>query len=120
MKGSHIKKILLEKGISQGEVARRIGESQQNFSAALKSDDVKTGLVERIAGATDIPIGNFYGDAYVATTNGDNAPVVAGHDNQVNTCAVEFLKEIAAQRQMTDKVLDQNSTLLRIIEKQTK
>lgn len=120
MKGEKIKEILRLKGISQNQIAREIGESSQNLSAALAKDDVRTGLLESIAAATGIPVAEFYGDAYVATTNGDNAPAVAGHDNQVNTCAAEFLKEIAAQRQMTDKVLDQNSTLLRIIEKQTK
>lgn len=51
MKGSHIKKILMDAGISQGEVARRIGESQQNISAALKSDDVKTRLLDWYAEA---------------------------------------------------------------------
>ena len=120
MKGAHIKKILIDAGISQGEVARRIGESQQNFSAALKSEDVKTGLVERIAEATGLSVCHFYGDTQVATTSGDHSPAVAGNNNQVDTTAADFLKEIAAQRQMTDKVLDQNSALLRIIEKQTK
>ena len=119
MKGEKIKEILRQNGISQNQIARLIGESSQNLSAALAKDDVRTGLVESIAAATGLPVSVFYGDNYVATTTGDNAPAVAGHDNQVNTCAAEFLKEIAAQRQMTDKVLDQNSALLRIIEKQT-
>ena len=115
MKGAHIKKILVEAGISQGEVARRIGESQQNFSAALKSEDVKTGLVERIAEATGLPVCHFYGDSQIASTTGDHSPAVAGNNNQVDTTAADFLKEIAAQRKMTDKVLDQNTSLLAII-----
>ena len=110
----------MDAGISQGEVARRIGESQQNISAALKSDDVKTGLVERIAEATGLSVCYFYGDAQVATTTGDHSPAVAGNNNRVDTIAADFLKEIAAQRQMTDKVLDQNASLLRIIDKLSK
>ena len=119
MKGEHIKTLLKRNGFSISSVAEMLGESNQNLFAALAKDDVKTGLVERIAEATGLSVCHFYGDTQVATTSGDHSPAVAGNNNQVDTTAADFLKEIAAQRQMTDKVLDQNSALLRIIEKQT-
>ena len=116
MKGEKIKEILRIQGFLQNQVARAIGESSQNLSAALRSDDIKTGLVERIAEATGLSICHFYGDSNIATATGDHAQAVLGNNNQVNEAA-DFLKEIAAQRQMTEKVLDQNTTLLRIVDK---
>ena len=120
MKGEKIKEILRIKGISQNQIARAIGESSQNLSAALAKDDVRTGLVESIAVATGLSLAEFYGEDYGITPVAKTASSTPGSENPMNNFATELLKEIAAQRQMTDKVLDQNSALLRIIEKQTR
>ena len=116
MKGEKIKEILRLKGMSQNQIARMIGESSQNFSAALAKDDVKTGLVEKIAEATGIPLSVFYGDGNVATANGNGAQAVAGNNVHVEAQAGRFLDELAAQRRMTEKSQSQVDRLLTIIE----
>lgn len=116
MKGEKIKEILREKGISQNQIARMIGESSQNFSAALAKDDVRTGLVEKIAEVTGIPLAAFYGDVQVATASGAGSQAVAGNNNHVETQTGRFLDELAAQRRMTETSQSQVDRLLTIIE----
>lgn len=118
MKGLTIKEILRRHQFTQGKVAEMIGESQQNFSAALGSDDVKTGLVERISCATGIPVGEFFGDTIAAT--GPNSTAIKGSGNNVAAGQQLFLEEIAAQRRVTESVIEQNGKLLDIVGNLTK
>lgn len=49
MEGETLKKALADSKISISEAARRLGMSQSTLSAALQNDDVRTGLLEKIA-----------------------------------------------------------------------
>lgn len=78
MEGMKIKMVIMQKGMTMAEVARQLGMSQQTFSAALQGEDVKTGLLERIAAILGEPVTYFYtgessGTAVVSggTVNGD-------------------------------------------------
>ena len=117
MKGLTIKEILRRNGYTLASVAEKLGESSQNLSSLLGKDDVKTGLLERISEATGLPIAAFYGDTHVHATLGNNSSAVTGNNIQVNTTTGEFLKELAAQRQMTQKSQEQIDRLLSVIEK---
>lgn len=82
MKGLHVKKILREKGISIAHYARMLGISQQNLSAALSKDDIRTGLLESIAEAIGTNVPYFYGvdsSGISASTSGDSSMTVAGN-----------------------------------------
>ena len=80
MTGNTLKKLILAEGLSVAEVARRLGTSQQNLTCALNKDDIKTGLLERVAEAMNRPLSFFYGEAFgpVQTAVGDNNTQVAG------------------------------------------
>lgn len=117
MKGIDVKTELRRNGFTLTQVASLLGESQQNLNAALSKDDIKTGLIERISVATGIPIATFYGDPITALASGDNAQAVAGNNNNVNTQQAEFLKELSAQRKLTEKSQEQIDRLLGVIEK---
>lgn len=65
MKGSDIKKMIAVQGLSITEVAAAIGESQQNLSAALSRDDVKSSLVERVAKYLNMPISALYNEVFI-------------------------------------------------------
>ena len=119
MKGLTIKEILRKNGITQADIAKKIGESPQNLSAALSQEDVRTGLVEKIAEAIGLPVSAFYGDTNIVTASGDNASAVAGNNNHVNMKPDKFLGELAAQRQLTEAALTQNSELIGIIKQLT-
>ena len=82
MKGIEIKEFLRRKGWNLAQIAELLEMSQQNFSAALAKDDIKTGLVERIAAATDIPLLEFYGApaSEGCSVSGENNIVNNGRD----------------------------------------
>lgn len=82
MKGIEIKDFLRRKGWNLAQIAELLEMSQQNFSAALAKDDIKTGLVERIAEATGIPLLEFYGgrSSELGSVLGDGNVVNNGRD----------------------------------------
>lgn len=61
MKGKEVKEILKREGLTIEEVAVAIGYgSSQRLHSALKSDDVKSGLLEKIAKATNKNVCTLY------------------------------------------------------------
>lgn len=82
MKGVDLKNFLAGRGFSVSKVAALLNESKQNMSAALLKDDIKTGLIERIAEATGIPLLEFYGgrSSELGSVLGDGNVVNNGHD----------------------------------------
>ncbi len=61
MRGKDVKNAIAARGYNVSEVARKLGMSQPNLSKQLTSDDVKTGLLERIAAAIGVPVTYFFG-----------------------------------------------------------
>lgn len=116
MNGLTIKEILRRTGHTQLEIADLLGMSNQNLSAALSKDDIRSSLIERIAEAIGQPVSLFYGDTNIATASGENSTAVAGNGNKVDSKSDKFLQEIAAQRKMTERSQDQIDRLLGIIE----
>ena len=117
MKGIDAKAELRRRHFTLTQVANLLGESQQNLNAALSKDDIRTGLLEKISEATGLPIAVFYGDSTVNASVGNYSSAVTGNNIQVNTATGEFLKELAAQREMTQKSQEQIDRLLGVIEK---
>jgi transcriptional regulator with XRE-family HTH domain len=60
MKGIEVKEILQKNGYTLKDVANLMGETPQNFQALLKVEDIKTGVLERIAKAINKNILFFY------------------------------------------------------------
>lgn len=71
------------------EVARRIGTTQQNLTCSLSKDDIRTGLLERVAAAMGKPLAFFYGEAFGAVQNvtGNNNTQVSGNSNTITSDA---------------------------------
>lgn len=60
MKGQKIKEILRAEGITLSEVATLLGfDNDQRLHSALRSDDVKSGLIEDIARVTNKVLASF-------------------------------------------------------------
>ena len=107
MNGEIIKKILAERGFSQRKVAEMIGESQQNLNSALQKDDIKTGLLERISQATDIPLAVFYGDVMITHQEGDGSTAVTGTKNNISSDAerIRLLEKLLEEKERTIQIL---------------
>lgn len=89
MTGAELKERLSTTHISLSEIARRIGVSPQNLNSMFNSEDVKSGAIEKLAKALDVPITFFYRDSYIITGNnivnsGDNNAVNASDDRLIS------------------------------------
>lgn len=69
MTGQELKERIRTKGMSESEIARRLNMSQQGFNRTLRSEDVKTGLLEKLCKVFDVDMSFFYPLDY---TNGDD------------------------------------------------
>lgn len=119
MTGQELKARIAACGISQSEIARRLGMSQQSFNQGLNVPDIRTGLLERIAEATGKPLSYFYPAASATITNEsselhvrNNSGVVSGTNNgsisavQDTQRLVEILVEANAKKdQQIDKLI---------------
>lgn len=87
MTGNHLKNLILSEGYSINRMAELIGIAQPNLLALLKHEDVRTGLVEKVAEVIGKPLSFFYGEAYgqVSQITGNNNTSVAGNDNTVGS-----------------------------------
>ena len=87
MTGNHLKNLILSEGYSINRMAELIGIAQPNLLALLKHEDVRTGLVEKVAEVMGKPLSFFYGEAYgqVSQITGNNNTSVAGNDNTVGS-----------------------------------
>ena len=119
MTGKELKDRLSTCGISQAEIARRLGMSTQSMSQALNAADIKTGFLERIVAVTGIPLSYFYPAASATITNEsselhvrNNSGVVSGTNNgsistgQDTQRLVEILVEANSKKdQQIDKLI---------------
>ena len=87
MTGNHLKNLILSEGYSINRMAELIGIAQPNLLALLKHEDVRTGLVEKVAEVMGKPLSFFYGEAYgqVSQITGNNNTSVAGNDITVGS-----------------------------------
>lgn len=81
MTGKELRVKLVSAGKQVTDLAQLMGISHQSLSQALNAKDVKTGLVEKIASALNLPLSFFYEDSAGAhiTTNGDHAIANGDH-----------------------------------------
>ena len=81
MTGNHLKNLILSEGYTINKMAELIGIAQPNLLNLLKHEDVRTGLVEKVAQVMGKPLSFFYGEAYgpVTQANGNNNTQVAGN-----------------------------------------
>lgn len=123
MTGREFKVKLDNLGVKYSELAAKLEMSQQALSAAFIVKDVKTGFVERVASALDIPASSFYNDGVQTPTitvnapNRNSAPVNAGNGTQMVTSdakMMEAINTLIAQNAKKDEQIDR---LLAILEK---
>lgn len=122
MNGNTLKKLILSEGLSVAEVARRLGTSQQNLTCALNKDDIKTGLLERVAEAMNRPLSFFYGEAFgpvqsVGNNNSQVTQVAGNYSGAPDSNVLEILKmkdeqllltikQVSKAQEQMDRVLD--------------
>ena len=89
MNGKELKAILKEEGINLSELAKKLGfDNDQRLHSALKADDVKSGLIEAIAKATN-----------------DNSVAVSGTGNSVNAISERFISLLEKKDEQMDRLI---------------
>jgi transcriptional regulator with XRE-family HTH domain len=106
---------------SVAQVAEMIGTSQQNLASALKHEDVRSGLLEKIASALNVPLSTFYGGTFgpVQSVGDNNTQItqVAGNYSAPDSNVLEILrikdeqllltiKQVSKAQEQMDRVLD--------------
>lgn len=84
MDGQVLKDIVKRSGLSFVELSNRIGILPQGLNAIFNSPDVKSGIVEKIANALEIPVSHLYGEQ--STGNGGGVPydVIKKQNEQID------------------------------------
>lgn len=120
MKGSDLKDLLRKEGVILSQLAEDLGMSQQNLSAAFTREDVKSGLLEKMARILNKPIGFFYGETFgpVQSVGDNNAQVtqVAGNYSASDSAVLELLKvkdeQLSMAMRQTSKAQEQMDRVL--------
>lgn len=106
MKGEDLKKRLKETSIPMSEIANRLGILPQTLYSAFNADDVKSGLLEKLSEALNVPISFFYGDAYTIT--GNNI-VNSGSNNAVNASDDRLISLLVTKDEQLTMAMKQTS-----------
>lgn len=105
MSGKDLKEILYEEGINLSELAAKLGfANDQRLHSALKAADVKSGLIEAIARATNKSIGFFYRDVLGAVAS-EGSVAVSGDGNTVSTISERFISLLEKKDEQMDRLL---------------
>ena len=110
MTGKELKTKLSVCGVSQSEIARRLDMSQQSFNQSLIVNDVKSGLLERIASAIGVDMSFFYpAEGNKAVASGDNSVAAiqstVTHDDGVLAAKVSLLEKLLEEKERTIQIL---------------
>jgi Predicted transcriptional regulator len=109
MNGERLKRIMKANGLTNNDVAARMGMTAQNLSALLAKEDIKTCFLERFCEAVGTTPGELYGGV---SNTANHLTAVSGNGNVVGDFAlIDKLTEENA------RLIEQNSRLLGIIEK---
>lgn len=111
MTGVQLKSILFKTGLTQIELAEKMGMSQQNFNKALMVKDVKTGFLERLCEVLNVKMAFFYPDDYDrggGSSKSAHSATAVGSGNTATT---------GASDDMVRQLLSQNQQLIDIIKK---
>ena len=114
MTGKELKTKLSACGVSQSEIARRLDMSQQSFNQSLIVNDVKSGLLERIASAIGVDMSFFYPTEGSVSIAGNNN--ISGNNNAVGNVTVGDNSAVLQERvTMLEKLLEEKERTIKIL-----
>ena len=123
MTGNRLKEILYEKKVSQSQIAKLLGVSQQSFNQMLAAADIKSSLLERIAEALGENMSLFYPIKPENVTIADHGGVsiagnntIAGNNNAVGNVTMGDNSAVLQERvTMLEKLLEEKERLIKVL-----
>ena len=111
MTGKELKTLISNCGVSQSEIARRLGMSHQSFNQCMIVKDVKSGLLEKVAAVLGVDMSFFYPiKSNNAVTSGGNS--VAAIQSTVSQGDSAVLQE---RVRLLEKLLDEKERLIKVL-----
>ena len=126
MTGLELKAKLSETRYSMAEIARKMGIKSQDLNALFNVKDTKTGTIERLAIALDVPISYFYGESFnnVSSIAGNNNTTATGNNNTVSgsddrllTLLLNKDEQLLLAMKQTSKAQEQTDVVLNMLTK---
>lgn len=117
MTGEKVRELLKDRKIQQKEIASKLGMSTSNLGNQLDKEDIRTGLLEKIAEAAGIPIAEFYGDSFgtpVAVSDTAALELLKMKDEQLS----EAMQQVTTAQGQTSEVLAQMREVIEILKHQ--
>ena len=107
MKGTTLKEQLKNTRYSLSEIAGMMGISPQSLNSIFNSEDVKSGVLEKLSCVLDLPIAYFYGDTFNIT--GSNNATGNNSTNTVNATDDRLLSLLASKDEQLLLAMKQTS-----------
>lgn len=121
MKGTTLKGRLEASGYTKTFISEKLGIKPQTLNTYFLADDVKTGTLEKLSEALDIPISYFYGESFgfgnthTQTISGNGNTSVAGNSNTVGRSDDILLQLLKSKDDQLTRAQHQIDELLKII-----
>ena len=111
MNGIELKERLIETRYTMAEIARRMGIKPQDLNALFKVQDTKTGTIEKLAEALELPIAYFYGENFsnICNVTGNNNATATGNNNTVSNSDDRLLTLLLNKDVQLNKAMEQTS-----------
>lgn len=104
MTGKELKEILQAEGVNLSELSKKLGfENDQRLHSALRAEDVKSGLIEKIAKATNKSVGYFYKSNFAIATENSVAINTTGDDT--GTISKKFISLLEKKDEQIDRLI---------------
>lgn len=122
MKGEDLKNKLKSTAIPMSEIANKMGIMPQSLYSIFNSEDVKSGVLEKLSQVLEMPIAYFYGDTYNVQGNG-NALATGDHstasssDDRLLALLMSKDTQLTMSMQQTSKAQEQITELIRMMQK---
>lgn len=114
MKGTELKEKLKTSRYSLSEIAGKMGISPQSLNSIFNSEDVKSGVLEKLSQALEMPIAYFYGDSYniSGNNNATNHSTVNASDDRLLALLTSKDEQLSMAMRQTSKAQEQMDRLL--------
>ena len=122
MKGEDLKNRLKSTAIPMSEIANKMGIMPQSLYSIFNSEDVKSGVLERLSEVLEVPIAYFYGDSYTVQGNG-NALATGDHstasssDDRLLALLMSKDTQLTMSMQQTSKAQEEITELIKMMQK---
>jgi transcriptional regulator with XRE-family HTH domain len=116
MRGIELKEKLKTSRYSMAEIAGKMGVSPQNLNSVFQSEDVKSGVLERLAKALDVPLAYFYGDSFNVSGNNNataiNNSIANASDERLLSLLMNKDEQLLMAMKQTSKAQEQMDEVL--------